>query len=51
MDVRMTGAPKLKMYISKIILDNYKYIPVSIRNNALHAVTFTKMSVACIAVT
>jgi len=32
-----------------MILDNYKYIPVSINNNALHDLTLIKMAVACFA--
>jgi hypothetical protein len=30
-----------------MVLDNYKYIPVSISNNALHDLTLIKIAVAC----
>jgi hypothetical protein len=30
-----------------MILDNYKYISVSISNNAVHDLTLVKMAVAC----
>jgi hypothetical protein len=33
------------MCISKMVLDNYKYIPVSISNNALRDLTLIKMAV------
>jgi len=36
---------KLKMYISKLILDSYVYIPVAYANNALHYLALISLTV------
>ena len=38
--------PKLKIYISELILDGYKYIPVAYVKIAWHDLTFIKVFLA-----